>query len=509
MPIDIGLLSTQQDSFEHHEELSKLLNETDVFYVPLRNEFRENNFNTNQDSTDLTKSFDEDLSNKHLVVTFRDIGYSLCLDSVKSIPDENDQSKIRVSGKMIVDGICIQFFGCFDYSSKTEKHSDNPKQQINGVGRVELDEGYYRELSSTQIVSKNEMKEEENIVEPIIKPKTRQQTAKLKERTETNKPKTRSRTASETVSSKNNTKSVSPPPPPTVHNTTQHSSTRPRVHSPSTHAPYPLRSPRTKQHRITSPVHFPTPSSSKTSEVHSSLISSGSTSFNEYSQLNSTSSGSQSNEYSQPQRLQILSHSPHFPSHTTGQTTIPIQIPTSSNTNLPLTSLSNLSGLFQYPQSHSLPTYILPSTNLAYITTATNPIGTSYDLTPLNGNTNIFLISNPNQHSAQPVHILTPIDHRSLQFTHYTSANLFQPPPPPVVPIPSRICNILQTNESMSILQNKRHDNEEDKPVQQVETNKQFIEQLPFKKRRYTGQQTRMASVHNDDNEVSDESAKK
>jgi hypothetical protein len=30
MPIEIGLLSTQQDSFEHHEELSKLLNETDV-----------------------------------------------------------------------------------------------------------------------------------------------------------------------------------------------------------------------------------------------------------------------------------------------------------------------------------------------------------------------------------------------------------------------------------------------------------------------------------------------
>lgn len=30
MPFEIGLLSTQQDSFEHHEELSKLLNETDV-----------------------------------------------------------------------------------------------------------------------------------------------------------------------------------------------------------------------------------------------------------------------------------------------------------------------------------------------------------------------------------------------------------------------------------------------------------------------------------------------
>lgn len=30
MPIEIGLLPTQQDSFEHHEELSKLLHETDV-----------------------------------------------------------------------------------------------------------------------------------------------------------------------------------------------------------------------------------------------------------------------------------------------------------------------------------------------------------------------------------------------------------------------------------------------------------------------------------------------
>ena len=50
---------------------------------------------------------------------------------------------------MIVDGICIQFLGCFDYSNKTQEHSDI--QQINGVGRVQLDEDYYRELSSTQV----------------------------------------------------------------------------------------------------------------------------------------------------------------------------------------------------------------------------------------------------------------------------------------------------------------------------------------------------------------------
>ena len=30
MPIEVGLLSSQQDSFEQHEELSKLSNETDV-----------------------------------------------------------------------------------------------------------------------------------------------------------------------------------------------------------------------------------------------------------------------------------------------------------------------------------------------------------------------------------------------------------------------------------------------------------------------------------------------
>ncbi len=49
---------------------------------------------------------------------------------------------------MIVDGICIQFLGCFDCH---QYHSD--LQQINGVGRVQLDEDYYRELSSIQVYS--------------------------------------------------------------------------------------------------------------------------------------------------------------------------------------------------------------------------------------------------------------------------------------------------------------------------------------------------------------------
>jgi hypothetical protein len=52
---------------------------------------------------------------------------------------------------MIVDGICIQFLGCFDCHNKTQQYSDI--QQINGVGRVQLDEDYYRELSSLQVNS--------------------------------------------------------------------------------------------------------------------------------------------------------------------------------------------------------------------------------------------------------------------------------------------------------------------------------------------------------------------
>ena len=57
---------------------------------------------------------------------------------------------------------------------------------------------------------------------------------------------------------------------------------------------------------------------------------------------------------------------------------------------------------------------------------------------------------------------------------------------------------------------NKRHDSEEEKHVQQpIDSSKQSTGQLPFKKRRYTGHQTRMANVPNDDDDVSDESVKK
>ncbi len=88
----------------------------------------------------------------------------------------------------------------------------------------------------------------------------------------TNKPKTRSRTISESVLSKTRTSTPPPPPPPSSTSSTSQimnplphstlSTSRPRIHSPS-HMPYPLRSPRTKQHRTSPPVHFATSTSGK------------------------------------------------------------------------------------------------------------------------------------------------------------------------------------------------------------------------------------------------------
>jgi hypothetical protein len=124
--------------------------------------------------------------------------------------------------------------------------------------------------------SESNIDEDEKImVEPIIASKTRQQTAKLKERTETmtqiHKPKTRSRTTSENVLVKSRT-NVSTSPPITTPLPHQSPSTlRPRLHSPS-HMPYPLRSPRTmtnvtkqQTHQNLSPVHFMTPPTSTNS----------------------------------------------------------------------------------------------------------------------------------------------------------------------------------------------------------------------------------------------------
>ena len=122
----------------------------------------------------------------------------------------------------------------------------------------------------------NNIKDEKDkiLIEPIIAPKTRQQAAKLKERSETSKPKTRSRTISENILPKNRSSvSTTPPPPPalplqisTSHPHSSISTSRPRIHSPS-HMPYPLRSPRSKQHRVSSPVHFTPSPTSRTSGI--------------------------------------------------------------------------------------------------------------------------------------------------------------------------------------------------------------------------------------------------
>jgi len=149
---------------------------------------------------------------------------------------------------------------------------------------------------------------------------------------------------------------------------------------------------------------------------------------------------------------------------------MPIQIPssTSSNTGIPPASLPHLTGLFPITQSHSLPTYFLPQANLAYF------------------------ITNSNQNPTRPLHIITPLNPHTLQFanTHYSAVSYAQ---------------TNSINESLSLLQNKQ--------IQSMDTNnKQFEEQLPFKKRRYTGQQSSVYSpmdINHDDDDASNESIKK
>ncbi|UJR26775.1 hypothetical protein I4U23_008089 [Adineta vaga] len=450
MPISIGLLPTQQESFEHHEELSKLLKETDVFYVPFQNDFHHHNNTINQDLSELTKRFDEDILNKHLVVTFRNIGYSLFLDSVRSIPDQYDHSKTRISGKMIVDGICIQFLGCFDCYNKNHEHSDN--QQINGVGRVQLDEDYYRELSSTQMLIEDKIADSTGHMDDI------RGTEKLFPKT-----KARSRTISENILGKNHTNALKSPP-------TSLSNSRSHLLSPS-HLPYPLRSPRTmgnankQQHQASSPINIDSSSVSRSSGFHSTFISPSSSVPSSYNENPLDSS--------QQHHTPILSQSPQYSSslrNPTTTTTMPIQIPstttttTSANITISPSPLPQFTGIFPITQSHSLPTYFIPQGNFAYF------------------------ITNPNQHSTQPLHMLTSLNPHSLPFSHAHYS-----------PLLSNQASAI--NESLLLLQNKQ--------AQPMETNKQGEEQLPFKKRRYAGQSSSVFSPmdtnQHEDDEASNE----
>ena len=339
---------------------------------------------------------------------------------------------------MIVDGICVQFLGCFDCSSQRPKHAD---QQIQGVGRVQLDPDYYRQLSLAQVCEQtNDQVEQKAPIEPSQASKTRPRTAKSKEST---KPITRSRTISENMPAKNRTSESTSPP-----STMAMPPSRPHLHSPG-HMPYPLRSPRTmsnvaKQQSLTS---VPRPSAP----------------FPEHPPTAPA-----------PLESSSTSHPPEFSS--------PISIPsTSTNTG----SLSQLASLIPSTQSHSLPTYFLPASNLAYITSpSSSSSGMPFDFSSLNGNTSMVLITHPTTHSTQPV-LITPLDYRSLSFAHYSTNPLFA--------ASSNAWNG-SANESMST---KRPEDEEQQ--QQVDSAKQFEEQLPFKKRRYAGQRPRMATLDDDE----------
>jgi hypothetical protein len=137
--------------------------------------------------------------------------------------------------------------------------------------------------------------------------------------------------------------------------------------------------------------------------------------------------------------------------------TVPIQIPSVA------TSSSQLANIFPVTQSHSLPAYFLhPNTN---------------------GNNNMYVIASSS--ALQPLHIIAAIDRSALPLSHFPFSS------PPV----------------------KRNEHEEDAQPQAMDLSKQLEEQLPFKKRRHTGQTMSMLSSREeqqfDDDDASNECIKK
>lgn len=84
-------------------------------------------------------------------------------------------------------------------------------------------------------------------------------------------------------------------------------------------------------------------------------------------------------------------NSAQFSSSLRTPATMPIQIP-SSNLPLPPASFSHPSAIFPITQSHSLPTYILPNANFAYLFTNSNsnPPQSLHFLTPIHSHSGTY-----------------------------------------------------------------------------------------------------------------------
>ena len=211
---------------------------------------------------------------------------------------------------------------------------------------------------------------------------------------------------------------------------------------------------------------------------HSAFISPSSSVPSSFTENHLDASQQQQQQQQHHHHIPLLSQSPQFSSPLRHPATMPIRIPTNASTNigLPPASSPQIAGLFPITQSHSLPAYFFPQGNLAYF------------------------ITNSGQHAAQPLHIIAPLHPHSLQFptAHYS---------------PLLTTHAACANESLLLLHSKRQDNEDNKQVQPMDTTKQGEEQLPIKKRRYTGQQPPVCSPmdthQHDDEEASNESMKK
>lgn len=170
----------------------------------------------------------------------------------------------------------------------------------------------------------------------------------------------------------------------------------------------------------------------------------------------------------------------------------------SSNTTntVQATTIPQYGGVIQLATPHPFSNYALPSATLSYSPT---PLlsATNNELPALGGTLFIF---NSTQAPHHPFHIVTPPGYPPISVAYQPTPSVFFQPSLATI----QNCNsFLNVTPPSVIKRSETNANTSD-------TVKQSEEQLPFKKRRYAGQQTQNILPHNDDDdELSDESSRK
>ena len=372
---------------------------------------------------------------------------------------------------MIVDGICVQFFGYFYCDVKHQSSSEKKSAQISGVGRVELDENYYRELSSSQIktVETNMKNEQETFVGPVLTTMIRSQKAKTKERKTSQNAVIKSQTTTTRSTTEENVSRTTTNSPPL---------TSSRSHS-HVHKPYPPRSPRSLNKPLVNSGKIT--NECRTNRIFKCLDSNSKETKNVVSSLPESSS-------SFPSHFSSVLNTTSFST----STNIPTPIPVFINPTAPVVPFQRFINPMALPQPTGVPTYLLPGTTIAYITNFQTPLTNSDFSMASNNNGPMLFIVDPGQSAAsQPVHLVAPIDYRSLPFGSFLPRTTYFPP--------SNTSNIFH---SMN------------RPSESVQTPvigliRQNSDQLPLKKRRYPEHSTETGQIRDGDDETSGDCSKK